>query len=151
MSRTQYIRIRRWPPDHAEEARKAGYYVEAIQTVHAWVETLLRDILLLSPQSGRLHKRGDFGKAWDVSNELSYTAAANAAFVAGLVERTTLDKLRAFNSVRNALIHKLLYEPYEFAYEGMPRRKYTTAFKLGIKLGYKLQRQVERSVAAPPN
>jgi hypothetical protein len=147
MPRAQHIRLRRWPPDHAEAARKAGFYVEAIQTIHAWLETQLRDVLLLSPSVDELYKRGDFGSAWDASNQIPYTAAANAAFVAGLISKETLEQLRSFNSVRNALIHKLMYEPYKYAYEGMPRRKYTATFKRGIKLGRKLQRYLESRVS----
>jgi hypothetical protein len=146
MPRPQYIRLRSWPPDHAEAARQAGFYVEAIQTIHAWLETQLRDVLLLSPSAGKRHKSGDFGSAWDASNQISYTAAANAAFVAGLISEQTLQQLRSFNSVRNSLVHKLIYEPHEKAYEGMPRRKYTATFKLGIKLGRTLQRYVESRV-----
>ena len=144
MKRIQYIRLRKWPPHHAESARKAGFYVEAIQTLHAWLETQLRSVLMLSPTAKVLHERGDYEKAWDVSNEISFIAATNAAFVAGLIPRKTHEQLRSFNSVRNTLIHKLIYEPYEFAYEGMPKRKYTAAFKLGLKLGAQLERHLER-------
>ena len=38
MKKMEYIRIRDWPPDHAYEAYKRGYFVEAIQVLHGYIE-----------------------------------------------------------------------------------------------------------------
>lgn len=54
-----------YPPDHAEKAFRNGYYIEAVQTLHIWIELKIQEWLLLS-------KHGN--------NKISQKIIWNAAF-----------------------------------------------------------------------
>lgn len=112
----------------------------------------LRELLLIdgSNRRGKSHAQ-DYGRAWDVTNEIPYTGASAAAFVSGLISQSFLDQLKRFNSIRNAMIHKLLYEPYEKKYPGVPYSEYVAAFNLGMKLESQLQEFVHKTMGTPSN
>ena len=130
-----YIRINTWPPDHATTAYEGGHYIEALQVLHGWLESRLQQILLLQRAKLNLpHQEGSFGRAWEVSYELSLNNIAKALFVGGLISEDLLNMLVRFNRVRNAVIHKMFLEPHDKQYLGVPRKEYDDAFQLGLEL-----------------
>jgi len=75
---TDFIKITKWPAEHAQDAYKAGYYIEALQTLHGWIEVKLRGLLLLQRIDSINETRDpNFGKAWDMTNELSLNQIAS--------------------------------------------------------------------------
>src|SRR5690606_38780264 len=79
---SEFVRIREWPPDYAEKVFADGYYLEALQTLHGWIERKLTELLLL--QRVRLGASNEtWNKAWDTSIEFSLINAAKALFVIG--------------------------------------------------------------------
>ena len=134
---SEYIKIRKWPADHAQEAYDAGYYVEALQTLHGWMEVKLRELLHLQRAGPNVSgKDKDWVRSWNMSNDLSLTNIAKALFIVGALPEDTLNRILNFNRVRNNLIHKLYFDPYDEPYPGIPKEEYDTAFRDGIDLGY---------------
>lgn len=132
-----FIKITKWPAEHAQDAYDAGYYIEALQTLHGWIEVKLREFLLLQ-RIGSQTKTQDlnFGKAWDMSNELSLNQLAKSLFISGALPEDILNEIVSFNRVRNNMTHKLFHDPYEKQCPGIPRAEYDKAFHDGINLGY---------------
>ena len=144
---TEYIRIQKWPADHAQEAYDAGYYIEALQTLHGWLEIKLRELLKL--QRTGIPSKGDdkdWGRAWNMAHELSLNNIAKALFIAGALPEDLLNRILHFNRVRNNLIHKLFYDPHEEQYPGIPKEEYDAAFHAGIELGYLIENLSEERV-----
>ena len=133
---SEFICIKKWPADHAQEAYDAGYYIEALQTLHGWIEVKLRELLQLqrvgTPSADR---DAEHGRAWDMTNELSLNQIAKALFIIGALPEESLNEVLSFNRVRNNLVHKLFHDPYEKKYLGIPRTEYDKAFGDGINLG----------------
>ncbi len=100
----QYIRPKKWPMDHAKEAYKAGYYIEAIQVLHGWIEVKLRE-LLISLRAETVGHDKHFARIWDMTTEISLLSAAKALFIAGVISEPQYSRIQAFNRVRNNLIH----------------------------------------------
>lgn len=148
----QYIRPKKWPMAHAKEAYEAGYYIEAIQVLHGWVEVKLRE-LLISLRAESVGHDKHFGRIWDMTTEISLLSAAKALFIAGVISEPQYSRIQAFNRVRNNLIHKFFYDPYEKIYPGVPKREYSAALRAGDKLGWELQELADSrwDVAAPSN
>ena len=147
----QYIRFKKWPMDHAREANKAGFHIEAMQVLHGWMEVRLRELLLsLRAESVGIDKH--WGRIWDMTNEIPLLASARALFVAGVISARQFDRIQKFNRVRNNLIHKFFHDPYEKPYPGILRREYSAALRIGDKLGWELLELVERrSFRASPS
>jgi hypothetical protein len=93
-----YIRTRTWPTDHAKAAYESGHFIEALQVLHGWMESRLQQILLLQRAKLQSQDDGTFGRAWDVSFELSLNNIAKALFVAGLISEDLLNKLVRFKT-----------------------------------------------------
>ena len=137
---SEFIRIKKWPADHAQDAYAAGYYIEALQTLHGWMEVKLRELLQLQRVgTPSANKESEWGRAWNTTNELSLSEIAKALFIIGAIPEDTLNKILAFNRVRNNLIHKLFHDPYEKEYLGIPRDEYDKAFRDGVDLGYLIE------------
>ncbi len=134
---SEYIKIRKWPADHAQEAYDAGYYIEALQTLHGWMEVKLRELLHMQrAKPDACGKDKDWARSWNMSNDLSLNNIAKALFVVGPLPEDTLNRILSFNRVRNNLIHKLYLDPYEEPFLGIPKEEYDVAFRDGIDLGY---------------
>ena len=137
---TDYIRIKKWPADHAQDAYDAGYYIEALQTLHGWMEVKLRELLQLQGAGKHINEsENGSARVHNMTNELSLNQISKTLFITGALPEDTLNKVLSFNRVRNNLIHKLYHDPYEKEYLGIPRNEYDKAFKDGISLGYDIE------------
>lgn len=147
---TDFIKIKKWPAEHAQDAYDAGYYIEAIQTLHGWIEIKLREFLLLQRIESKTETQDlNFGKAWDMTNELSLNQIAKSLFVSGALPEGTLNEILSFNRVRNNITHKLFHDPYENEYLGIPKAEYDKAFHDGVNLGYIIENMSEDKISNP--
>lgn len=138
---TEYIRFNKWPAEHAREAYEAGYYVEALQVLHGWLEIKLRELLHLQRVGTDAESRRDaeWARVWNMTEELSLIQIAKALFITGVLDASAHDRISSFNRVRNNLIHKLFHDPYEREYLGIPKNEYDLALNEGIELGYLIE------------
>ncbi len=129
-----YIKIKGWPPaDHARKAYENGYYIEALQTLHGWIECKLRELLLM--QRTLLDADHDtWALSWDISNEFSLNNAAKALFILGAVSEDEYKRILQFNRVRNNLVHKLFYDPYDESWRGVRKDEFEKAYQAGLTL-----------------
>jgi len=137
---TEYIRITKWPAEHAQDAYEKGFYIEALQTLHGWMEVKLRELLQLQCVGKESHKNeNESAKAWKMTHELSLNQISKALYITGDLPESTLNKILSFNRIRNNLTHKLFYDPYEKDYDGILKEEYDAAFEDGINLGYEIE------------
>ena len=136
--------------DHAREAYKSGFYIEAIQVLHGWIEVKLRGLLLLL-DSDAVKNDKHWARIWDMTNEFPLLIAAKLLFVAGVISEKQFNRIQAFNRVRNNLIHKFFYDPHEKPYPGILRREYSAALRAGDKLGWELENLSEAWPDMPPS
>jgi hypothetical protein len=125
-----------YPPDHAEAARRAEYYVEAIQVLHSWIEVKLQEWLLLS----RHHNiRGSYEVVWESAFGIPLLQVAKALFVIGKMNKTTFDAVCRFNAMRNRIIHKLFHQKDDALGPSITVSEYSKAFQYGIGLSNRLE------------
>jgi hypothetical protein len=124
-----------YPPDHAEQAFRDGYYIEALQTLHIWIEVKIQEWLLLSKHGNNKISQK---LIWDVVLSIPLTHAAKALFVLGKMPKSTYDDVCKFNSMRNKIIHKLFIESYDGEMPSVKFEEYQKVFKKGIGLCEKL-------------
>jgi len=135
------IQFELYPPDHAEAARRAGYYVEAIQVLHSWIEAKLQEWLMLSRHG---NARGSLQTVWETAVGMPLLQVAKALFVTGKMSKRTFDAVCRFNAKRNQVIHKLFYEAYDSPAPSISMAEYSAAFEIGIRLGQRLESQLSR-------
>jgi hypothetical protein len=130
------IQIKTLPWNHAEKAKKAGYYVEAIETLYRFIENKLQEIFILhtSIQNGQ-----PIEKIWDLINELSFSSISRVVYSLGEVSESEYKELVRLNSLRNKIIHKMFYEPYEKVFEGISLKNYNVAFRISKKLAKSME------------
>ncbi len=126
----EYIRIRGWPPDHAHEAYEKGYFVEAIQVLHGWIESQARELLMLI---GSIHFHTKLADTWNYVDEMSYKDVVKALLVVGQVTTEESADLLRINSARNKMIHQIFKEPYEKLHKGFPKPEFDRVFKDAMK------------------
>lgn len=144
----EYIKIKKWPADHAKDAHEAGYHIEALQTLHGWLEIKLRELFLLQRVGAvaRSGKSTDWARAWNMTEELTLNNVAKALLIIGAIPQTTYDRINAFNRVRNNLIHRLFHDPYEKEYYGVRKDEYDQAFKEGMELGSLIENMSDEKI-----
>ncbi len=130
-----------YPPEHAQRACDAGYYVEALQVLHLWLEVKLQEWVLLSR-----HKniRGSYKTVWDSAFSIPFFQAVRMLFVTGKMPKQTYDAANRFNAMRNKVIHRLFHAPYEGGAPSVGIAEYQAAFKIGMKLSDKLEGHLAR-------
>jgi hypothetical protein len=127
----EYIRWKECPIAHAKRAYEEGFYLEAIQVLHGFLEAKIRDFLMVS-RHGNL-KRG-YGEIWGITQEMGFHQLAKTLFVTGNLSEPEHTQLQRFNSTRNRVVHKFFYEPYEKDYKGVPKREFDEIFEAGLSL-----------------
>ncbi len=56
------------PDELAKKAHDDGYYIEAIQVIHGWLENQARSFLMLV---GCVHFKSEQSETWDLSDTIS--------------------------------------------------------------------------------
>src|SRR4051794_6497366 len=92
-----FIRSNGWPPEHAKKAYDAGYFIEAIQVLHGWIEAKLQELMMVS--SPRSEK--GLAPIWDETLELSLIPLVRILTIQGILTDGKATDLRKFNSMRN--------------------------------------------------
>jgi hypothetical protein len=124
-----------YPPYHAERAFEDGYYIEALQTLHIWIEVKIQEWLLLSKHgNSRVSQR----EVWDAAFSTSLVNAIKALFIVGKMPKSLYQDVCKFNSMRNKVIHRLFVEPYDGEMPSVSFDEYGKVFKSGIKICQKL-------------
>lgn len=135
---SDFIRINGLPADHAKKAYSEGYYLEALQTLHGWLECKLRELLLMQRTTkGNSHEA--WASAWDASNEFSLNNAAKSLFVIGVITESEHNRIKKFNRLRNNMVHKMFYDPYNEHWKGVPHQELEEAFESGILLSEEIE------------
>jgi hypothetical protein len=143
---TEHIRINKWPADHAKDAYDSGYYIEALQTLHGWLEIKMRELLQLQRVEIEAVPRREEERAriWNMTEELSLIQITKTLYITGIISEAIHDRINTFNRVRNNLIHKLFHDPYEKVYKSIPKLEYDLAFNEGVELGYLIENMSAR-------
>ena len=136
----KYIQIRDWPPDHAHEACEKGYFVEAIQVLHGWIECQARGLLMLV---GSVHFSTDLAETWDSVDEMPYKDVVKALLAVGQLTKQESADLLQINSVRNKMIHQVFKDPHEKKHPGFPKAEYDRVFKQALQWADRMREKNE--------
>jgi hypothetical protein len=123
---TQYITYRDDPRKLAEQAYQQGFYVEAIQILHAYLENQAQSLLMLV---GCVHFNAEQEDTWGIADSFSFLQCVKALFVLNQITKDQFSEFSEFNSLRNKVVHQIFKEPYEHAHEGVPKDDYDMIFK----------------------
>lgn len=126
MTDNEYIKIRDWPPDHARDAYNRGFFVEAIQVLHGWIECQARGLLKLI---GSVHFSTDLDDTWDSVDEIPYKDIIKVLLAVGQITKNESADLLQINSFRNKMIHQIFKDPLEKIHYGVPKQEYDDIFK----------------------
>jgi len=136
----EYIRIREWPSKHALKAYNEGFYVEAIQVLHGFIENQARSLLMLH---GAVKSGTDLSDTWDIVDEIPFKDIVKALFAIGQFSKDDLNELLQLNSLRNKMIHRIFKEPYEKEYKGYPKEDYDKLFESALQWSEKIMEMNE--------
>jgi hypothetical protein len=125
---------KRMPIDHAELAYRDGYYVEAIQILHANLEISLRIFLLLI----RKENSADSHEIEDLLDEFNYPRCSKILFILGYINKDMFDRLMEFHKWKNFIIDKLLLPMYKANTTRIIKQQYDAAFHAGIYLNQEI-------------
>jgi len=127
----EYIGRKEYPTDHASRSYREGFFLEAIQVLHGFLEVKMRDLLMVS-RHGNI--RRSLQEIWDITGEMGFNVLARALFISGKLTKKEYNDIQRFNSLRNRLVHKFFWEPYGKCYKGVPKKEYDFVFNEGIRL-----------------
>jgi hypothetical protein len=144
MKEIEYIKINEWAPDYADNAYHEGYFVEAIQVLHGWIEIQARSLLMLV---GSTHFSTKLSDTWDTIDEIPYKDVVKSLFAVGQLTKQELDELLLINSSRNKMIHQIYKDPYDKIHHGFPKDDYDYAFKRTMVWADKMREKNETIIA----
>lgn len=126
----EHIKIRTWPPEHAMNACERGFFVEAIQVLHGWIEIQARGLLIVV---GSVHHASDMKDTWDEVEKMPYRDVVRALLAVGQLRKEQADELLRINAARNRIIHDIFKEPYEEIFPGYPKHKFDQIFSAALE------------------
>lgn len=121
----QYIKLRGDPAELAEHAYYQGFYIEAIQILHASLEIHARGLFMLV---GNVHFNAAQKDTWDIADGFSFHDCLKALFILNQITRDEFNEFNQFNSLRNKVVHQIFKDPYEEVHEGVPKADYDRLF-----------------------
>ena len=122
---SQYIKFEGVPKELAKEAYQKGFYVEAIQILHAFLENQARSLFMLV---GCVHFQADQKNTWDIADTLSFHECLKALLILNQITKVQFDEFSKFNSMRNKVVHQIFKEPYDEAHFGVSKSEYDLVF-----------------------
>jgi hypothetical protein len=139
----EYIKSYGMPDEQAQKAYEDGYYIEAIQTLHGFIENQARSFLMLV---GCIHFKSKQEETWDLSDTISLNDALKVLRVLNQISEEEFVQLKKFNALRNKIIHQIYKEPYEKEYLGVPKKEYDEIFLESKRQVYFFTRKCEEIV-----
>ncbi len=121
------------PDELAKKAHDDGYYIEAIQVIHGWLENQARSFLMLV---GCVHFKSEQSETWDLSDTISLNDTLKVLRILNQISTEEFTNFKKFNSLRNKIVHQYYKEPYEKEYHGIPEREYDEVFEETIRQAY---------------
>ena len=122
----QYISQKREAPEVlAERAYRDGFFIEAIQILHAYLENQAQELLMLV---GSVHFNSSLQETWDLAETFSFHDCLNALFILNQITKTEFDEFREVNTLRNKVVHQIFKEPYEKKHLGVSKMEYDKIF-----------------------
>lgn len=143
MEKVKYIKISEWPPEYADKACQAGYFVEAIQVLHGWIENQARSLLMLV---GNIHFSTKIAETWDAVDEIPYKDVVKSLFALGQISKKESEELLQINSARNKMIHQIFKDPYDKIHHGFPKDEYDRIFQHAMVWANKMREKNEAIV-----
>lgn len=126
----EYIKKKGVGAEAAEEAYKNGYYVEAIQTLHSFLEAQARSYLMLI---GCVHFKAMHVDVWDMADTISFNDTLKVLRILNQISTEQHSEYKKFNSLRNKIVHQLYKEPYDKEYLGVSKKEFDEVFQETIK------------------
>lgn len=139
----KFIRLKGSPNETAQSAYDAGYFVEAIQILHSWMESQAQQLLLLV---GAVHFDAKQSDTWDLTDTIRFSICVKVLFILNQITKPEYDALNELNQMRNKIIHNLCKEPYEVTYKGVPKSDYDKVFKRTLEQIDLLARKCEQII-----
>ena len=139
----EFIRRRGVADEAAQCAYSAGYFVEAIQILHSWMENQAQSLLVLV---GAVHFDAKQSDTWDLTDTVGFSTCAKVLFILNQLTKPEYEELTELNQMRNKIIHNLYKEPYEVRYEGVPKSDYDKVFKRTLEQIYLLTNKCEQII-----
>ena len=123
---SQFLKHSGDPKALGDQAYRQGFYVEAIQILHAFLENQARSLLMLV---GNVHFQAKQKDTWGIADSFSFHECLKALFVLNQITKQEFDDFNKFNSMRNKIVHQIFREPYEEIHDGVPKSEYDAVFR----------------------
>ena len=140
----EYVKHVGDPAELAEQAYRKGFYVEAIQILHGFLENQARSLFMLV---GSVHFNAAQQQTWDVADTFTLHQCLKALFVLNQITKEEFEEFSKFNSLRNKMVHELFREPYEKEHLGVLRADYDEVFNRTLEQIYFFTRKTEEIIA----
>lgn len=114
------------PKKLADEAYQRGFYVEAIQILHAFLENQTRSLFMLV---GSVHFQANQKDTWDIADTFSFHDCLKVLLILNQITKPEFDEFNKLNSMRNKVVHQIFKEPYEEIHPGVLKSDYDAVFQ----------------------
>jgi len=140
----EYIKFRKGMPDEsAQKAYDSGYYIEAIQILHNFLENQSQSLLTLT---GCVHFKSDSDEVGDLTDTIKFINVVKILYILSQITKDEYEWLIKVNSMRNKVIHNIFKEPYNKIYMGIPKNEYDEIFKQTMEQAYLITRKTEEII-----
>lgn len=120
-----YLKPKGLPDVLAKQAYEDGYYIEAIQILHSFLENQARSFLMLI---GCVRFNAEQKATWDISDSIKFHDVLKVLFILNQITEEEYKLFNHLNSLRNKVVHQFYKEPYKTLYLGVPKKEFDEVF-----------------------
>ena len=131
------------PDIAAKKAYLDGYYVEAIQILHGFIENQAQSLLTLV---GCIHFDSKQEDVYDISDTIKFPTVLKILYILNQISKDEYDKFNNLNSLRNKIVHQLYKDPYDKFYYGIPKHEYDKVFQDMLEETYFFTEKTEQII-----
>jgi len=136
----EFIKKQNMPDSEALKAYNEGYYIEALQIIHSFIENQCQSYLMLV---GSVNFGANLSETWDFADTLTLHNCLKVLFILNKISKEEYEIHNKLNTLRNKVIHNIYKEPYEKNYSGISKTEYDSVFNESIEYLYFFTRKAE--------
>lgn len=117
----EYIKLNGLPDKKAKEAYEKGYYIEAIQILHGFLENQCQSLFMLV---GFVHFNAKQEETYDLTDTIKLHSIIKNLYILNQISKKEYTWLNDLNTMRNKVTHQICKEPYEKEYLGIQKKEF---------------------------
>jgi len=142
----EYIEVKGLPDKAALEAYEKGFFIEAIQIVHAFIENQAQQLVMML---GQIHFDAKIEETWDLTDSFSFIQCLKILLIMNQISKSEYSEFIELDRIRDKIVNQVYFNNYNGDSEKISKEQFDRVFKKAINQLYFFTRKSEELLEIP--